>query len=48
VAGHRDGGDRLYGDHPAVDFEELAAEVATEVRLLRAIDAGAGHPCGGP
>ena len=27
----------LYGDHPAVPFEELAAEVATEVRLLRAI-----------
>src|SRR5450755_3105342 len=29
----------LYGDHPAVAFGELAAEVATEVRLLRAIDA---------
>jgi len=29
----------LYGDHPAVPFEELAAEVATEVRLLRAIQA---------
>ena len=29
----------LYGDHPAVPFEELAAEVATEVRLLRAIGA---------
>jgi hypothetical protein len=29
----------LYGDHPAVPLEELAAEVATEVRLLRAIDA---------
>lgn len=27
----------LYGDHPAVPFEELAAEVGTEVRLLRAI-----------
>ena len=27
----------LYGDHPAVAFAELAAEVATEVRLLRAI-----------
>jgi hypothetical protein len=27
----------LYGDHPAVPYEELAAEVATEVRLLRAI-----------
>jgi len=29
----------LYGDHPAVPYEELAAEVATEVRLLRAIQA---------
>jgi transposase len=29
----------LYGDHPAVPFEELAAEVGTEVRLLRAIQA---------
>ena len=29
----------LYGDHPAVAFEALAAEVATEVRLLRAIQA---------
>ncbi len=27
----------LYGDHPAVAFADLAAEVATEVRLLRAI-----------
>jgi transposase len=27
----------LYGDHPAVPYDELAAEVATEVRLLRAI-----------
>jgi transposase len=27
----------LYGDHAAVPFEALAAEVATEVRLLRAI-----------
>src|ERR1035438_2237330 len=27
----------LYGDHPAVPYEELAAEVATEVRLLQAI-----------
>jgi hypothetical protein len=27
----------LYGDHPAVPYEELAAEVATEVRLLRSI-----------
>src|SRR5262245_28241219 len=29
----------LYGEHPAVPFAELAAEVATEVRLLRAIQA---------
>jgi transposase len=29
----------LYGGHPAVPFAELAAEVATEVRLLRAIQA---------
>jgi transposase len=29
----------LYGDHTAVAFEALAAEVATEVRLLRAIQA---------
>ena len=29
----------LYGDHPGVPFEELAAEVATEVRLLKAIQA---------
>jgi transposase len=29
----------LYADHPAVPFAELAAEVATEVRLLRAIGA---------
>jgi transposase len=27
----------LYADHPAVPYAELAAEVATEVRLLRAI-----------
>jgi hypothetical protein len=27
----------LYGDHPAVAFTDLAAEIATEVRLLRAI-----------
>jgi hypothetical protein len=27
----------LYGDHPAVLYDELAAEVVTEVRLLRAI-----------
>jgi hypothetical protein len=29
----------LYGDHPAVPFAELAAEVPTEVRLLRAVEA---------
>ena len=29
----------LYGDHAAVAFEALAGEVATEVRLLRAIQA---------
>jgi transposase len=29
----------LYGDHPAVAFQDLAAEVASEVRLLRAIQA---------
>jgi transposase len=29
----------LYGDDPAVPFDALAAEVATEVRLLRAIQA---------
>jgi transposase len=29
----------LYGGHPAVDFTGLAAEIATEVRLLRAIQA---------
>jgi transposase len=29
----------LYGDHPAVAFTELAAEVATEVQLLRATQA---------
>ena len=27
----------LYGDHPGVAFAELAAEVATEVRLLRTV-----------
>lgn len=27
----------LYGDHPAVAFADLAAEIATEVRLLRAV-----------
>ena len=29
----------LYGEHPAVAYAELAAEVVTEVRLLRAIQA---------
>lgn len=29
----------LYADHPAVAFTDLAAEVATEVRLLRAVQA---------
>jgi transposase len=29
----------LYGDHPAVPYEALAAEVVTEIRLLRAIQA---------
>jgi hypothetical protein len=29
----------LYGDHPAVAFQDLAAEVHTEVRLLRATQA---------
>jgi len=29
----------LYGDHPAVAFKDLAAEVATEVRLLRVTQA---------
>jgi transposase len=29
----------LYGDHPAVPYAELAAEVSTEIRLLRAIQA---------
>ncbi|MDP5181560.1 transposase [Blastococcus sp. BMG 814] len=32
----------LYGDHPALAFADLAAEVATEVRLLRAIQAELG------
>ena len=27
----------LYGDHPAAPYAELAAEVMTEIRLLRAI-----------
>jgi hypothetical protein len=30
---------QLYCDHPAVAFVDLAAEVATEVRLIRAIEA---------
>src|SRR4029450_2866209 len=29
----------LYGDHPAIAFTELAAEVTSEVRLLRATQA---------
>ncbi len=29
----------LYGEHPAVAFSDLAAEVQTEVRLLRAVQA---------
>jgi transposase len=29
----------LYGDHPAVPYAELAAEVITEIRLLRALQA---------
>lgn len=29
----------LYDDHPAVDFTSLAAEITTEVRLLRVIQA---------
>jgi transposase len=34
----------LYGDHPAVAFADVAAEIATEVRLLRAVQAElAGH-----
>jgi transposase len=34
----------LYGEHPAVAFSDLAAEVATEVRLLQAVRAElAGH-----
>jgi transposase len=31
----------LYGDHPAASFPDLAAEVTTEVRLLRAVEAEA-------
>jgi transposase len=30
---------QLYGDHPAIAWQDLAAEVATEVRLLRATQA---------
>jgi hypothetical protein len=30
---------QLYGDHPAIAFTELAAEVTTQVRLLRATQA---------
>jgi hypothetical protein len=30
---------QLYNEHPAVSFVDLAAEVATEVRLIRAIEA---------
>jgi hypothetical protein len=30
---------QLYAEHPAVAFVDLAAEVATEVRLIRAIEA---------
>jgi transposase len=30
---------QLYGDHPAIAFQDLAAEVATEIRLLRATQA---------
>jgi transposase len=34
----------LYGEHPAVAFTDLAAEIATEVRLLRATETElAGH-----
>ena len=33
----------LYADHPAVAFQDLAAEVATEVRLLRATQAELPH-----
>jgi hypothetical protein len=29
----------LYGQHPAVAFTDLAAEIVSEVRLLRAVDA---------
>jgi hypothetical protein len=37
----------LYGDHPAVAFAELAAEVATEVRLLRGCQAELDHHASG-
>ncbi|MDI1466424.1 IS110 family transposase, partial [Catellatospora sp. KI3] len=30
---------QLYGDHPAMAYTDLAAEVVTEVRLLRAVEA---------
>jgi hypothetical protein len=30
---------QLYGEHPAIAFTDLAAEVASEVRLLRAVQA---------
>ncbi len=30
---------KLYAGHPAVAFDDLAAEIATEVRLLRAVQA---------
>lgn len=33
----------LYGDHPAVAFADLAAEVATEVRMLRAVQTELAH-----
>jgi transposase len=33
----------LYADHPAVPFADLAAEVATEVRLIRALEAEMGE-----
>lgn len=33
----------LYSDHPAVAFSELAAEVSSEVRLLRAVEAERAH-----
>ena len=36
MAGRRPGRLGLYGEHP-VAFPDLAAEVATEVRLLRAV-----------